>query len=68
MAAVRAGLEENTDRHRIIRWHPPQPATDGQDSTIRVVYEYAQTSRKTIQTDRVFFVRENRVTAVESAR
>ncbi len=68
MAAVRAWLEENTDRYHIIRWHPPEPTADGGGSTIRVIYDYAQGSRKTIQTHRVFVIHGNRVTAVESGK
>jgi hypothetical protein len=66
LAVVRAWLDENTDRYRIIQWYPPESAADGQGSTIRVIYDYAETSPKTIQTDRVFVIHGSRVTSVES--
>jgi hypothetical protein len=66
LAVVRQWLEQNTDRHQIVRWHPPQPAAEGPGVSIRVVYEYAKVSPKTIRTDRIFLIQEGRIVSVES--
>jgi hypothetical protein len=66
LTAVRAWLKDNTTHYHITQWHPPQPTADGERSSIRVIYEYSQTSRKTIRTDRVFVIEGSRVVSVES--
>jgi hypothetical protein len=66
LAAVRAWLEDNTTRYSILQWRAPQPAAEGEGSSIRVIYEYAQGSPKTIRTDRTFVIEGGRVVSVES--
>jgi hypothetical protein len=66
LATVRQWLEQNTDRHQIVQWYAPEPVADGQGLSIRVVYEYAKVSPKTIRTDRVFVIEGGQVVSVES--
>ncbi len=66
LAAVRQWLEQNTDRHQIVQWYLPEPASDGQGLSIRVVYEYAKVSPKTIRTDRIFVIEGGQVVSVKS--
>jgi hypothetical protein len=66
LTVVRAWIKKDAKSYEIIRWYPPHPSTGGDGTSIRVIYEYSDTGRKTIHTDRVFVISENQVTAVSS--
>ena len=54
--AIERWIAENTDRHDVVRWHPTQPAPDGEGLTVEVEYRYAKDSPRTVTTRRTFRV------------
>jgi hypothetical protein len=54
--AVERWIDENTQRHQITRWHPTQPAADGNGLIVEVEYRYVADSPRMIHTRRTFRV------------
>jgi hypothetical protein len=59
-ATVHRWLAEHERDFRVGRWHPPAPDPAG-GSRVRVEYSYTAPNGKTIQTDRIFVVKDDRV-------
>ena len=64
-AAAVSWLEENTERYRIIKFHPTTVDETGK-SRLWVEYHYTTPQGRGIDTRRIFTVVENRVIAVDS--
>jgi hypothetical protein len=62
--AIERWIDERTDRHQVVRWHPAQLARDGNGVTIEVEYRYAKDSARTITTRRTFRVAGEQVEEV----
>lgn len=60
--AVERWLADNTDEYKVTRWHPIEPAVNGEGAVVRVEYRYFKDSRRAIYTDRIFRVIADDVT------
>jgi len=64
--AIERWIDECTDRHQVVRWHPTQIATDGRVMTVEVEYRYAKDSPRTITTRRTFRVVDSSVEEIST--
>lgn len=55
-AAIEGWIDQHTDRHQIVRWHPAEQDTDRDGVIVEVEYRYSKDSPRMITTRRVFCV------------